>query len=92
MSMVKHIETDLPVLTAEQVTRLQKLEKMSDSDIHCDDIPEVTDWTKAIRGAIVNQSSGLDTDVAQWLSKQDETTKSRINTMLRQVMALHSVS
>ena len=92
MSMVKHIEIDLPVLTAEQVARLQKLEKMSDSDIYCDDIPEVTDWTKAIRGAIVNQSSGLDIDVAQWLSKQDETTKSRINTMLRQVMALHSIS
>ena len=80
------------VRTDEQVARLQKLEKMSDNDINLADIAEVTDWTNAIRGAIINQSSGLDIDVAQWLSKQDEATKSRINTMLRQVMALHSVS
>ena len=92
MSMVKHIETDLPVLTDEQVARLQKLEKLSDNDINFDDIGEVRDWTNAIRGAVVNQTSGLDIDVAQWLLKQDEATKSRINTMLRQVMALHSVS
>ena len=71
---------------------MQKLEKLSDNDINFDDIAEVTDWTNAIRGAVVNQTSGLDIDVAQWLLKQDEATKSRINTMLRQVMALHSIS
>lgn len=48
MSMVKHNETDLPVLSPEQVARLQKLEKMSDSDINFNDtnfndIAEVTD-------------------------------------------------
>ncbi|MGP9666764.1 hypothetical protein [Psychrobacter sp. AOP31-A1-22] len=53
MNMVSYNENELPSLTAEQKANLQKLEMASDDDIDLSDIPEVTDWSNAIRGSLV---------------------------------------
>ena len=53
MNMVSYNENELPSLTAEQKANLQKLGMASDDDIDLSDIPEVTDWSNAIRGSLV---------------------------------------
>lgn len=59
MNMVKYNANELPSLTNEQKVNLQRLSTMSDDDIDLSDIPEITDWTGAVRGSILNSSDDI---------------------------------
>ena len=48
---------ELPSLTAEQKENLKRVAALSDSDIDLSDIPEVTEWSGAIRGSLVSIDS-----------------------------------
>lgn len=48
---------ELPSLTAEQKENLKRVAALSDSDIDLSDIPEVTEWSGAIRGSLVSINS-----------------------------------
>jgi hypothetical protein len=47
---------ELPFLTAKQQADLEHLARFSDDDIDLSDIPEVTEWSGAIRGSVINPS------------------------------------
>lgn len=55
---------ELPLLTAEQKENLKRVAALSDTDIDLSDIPEVANWSGAIRGSLVpidsttNQTAG----------------------------------
>jgi uncharacterized protein (DUF4415 family) len=79
-------------LTKTQVKDLATLRKMKDEDIDLSDIPEITDWTNAVRGKFyrsVKQSLTirLDADIIAWLKSQGAGYQTRINSLLRNAMA-----
>ena len=55
MNKVSYQIDELPPLTAKQQADLEHLATLSDDDIDLSDIPEVTDWSGAIRGSIKPQ-------------------------------------
>lgn len=64
---------------------------MKDEDIDLSDIPEITDWSNAVRGKFyrpVKQSLTirLDADVIAWLKSQGSGYQTRINGLLRNAM------
>ena len=78
-------------LTKIQARDLEALRKMKDEDIDLSDIPEITDWSNAVRGKFyrpVKQSLTirLDADVIAWLKSQGAGYQTRINSLLRNVM------
>ena len=54
---------ELPPLTAKQQADSEHLATLSDDDIDLSDIPEVTDWSGAIRGSIKFQALSTETSV-----------------------------
>ena len=78
-------------LTEKQAKQLAALSKMKDEDIDLSDIPEITDWSNAVRGKFyrpVKQSLTirLDADVIAWLKSQGSGYQTRINSLLRNAM------
>jgi len=78
-------------LTEKQAKQLAALSKMKDQDIGLSDIPEITDWSNAVRGKFyrpVKQSLTirLDADVLAWLKSQGSGYQTRINSLLRNAM------
>jgi uncharacterized protein (DUF4415 family) len=78
-------------LTKKQATDLANLRKMKDEDIDLSDIPEITDWSNAVRGSFyrpIKQSLTirLDADVIAWLKSQGAGYQTRINNLLRNAM------
>lgn len=78
-------------LTEKQAKQLAALSKMKDEDIDLSDIPEITDWSTAVRGKFyrpVKQSLTirLDADVLAWLKSQGSGYQTRINSLLRNAM------
>ena len=74
---------------------LVALEAMADSEIDTTDIPEATDWSKAVRGRFyrpVKQllSVRLDSDVVAWFKSAGEGYQTRINAALREYVESHS--
>lgn len=57
MNKVSYQIDELPPLTAKQQVDLEHLATLNDDDIDLSDIPEVTDWSDAIRGSITPQAS-----------------------------------
>ncbi len=84
MTIVRKEVNGKPVVTAEKLAMLAKLDNMSDSDINFDDIPEQLDWDNAVSGFV--GTKGLDKDIAEWFEKQDSTTKAYVNNTLRNMM------
>jgi uncharacterized protein (DUF4415 family) len=77
--------------TEKQAKQLAALSKMKDEDIDLSDIPEITDWSNAVRGKFyrpVKQSLTirLDADVIAWLKSQGSGYQTRINNLLRNAM------
>ncbi len=78
-------------LTPEMRTELAKLAAMTDDDIDFSDMPEVTDWTGAVRGKFyrpVKQqvTLRLDADVLHWFKTHAEGSRgyqTKINAALR---------
>ena len=56
MNTVRYAINELPPLTKKQQENLKHLATLSDDDIDLSDIPEVTDWSDAVRGNIKTQN------------------------------------
>lgn len=78
-------------LTPEMLAQLDRLSAMSDDDIDLSDMPEVTDWSNAVRGKFyrpVKQqlTLRLDADVVHWFkthAKGERGYQTKINAALR---------
>ncbi len=70
---------------------LQALVRLRDEDIDTSDIPEITDWSKAVVGKFYRPIKSpvtirLDADVLDWLKRSGPGYQTRINALLRQAM------
>lgn len=77
-------------ITPEIAANLDELAKMSDDDIDLSDMPEITDWSNAVRGKFyrpVKQqvTLRLDADLIHWFktSEGGRGYQTRINAALR---------
>ena len=82
-----------PTLTEAQRDQLARLAALPDSDIDLSDIPEVLDWSNAVRGKFyrpVKQqvTLRLDADVLERLRAEGAGWQSRINDVLRKAVGL----
>lgn len=78
----------------EMRAELEALEAMPDSEIDTSDIPPVTDWSGAIRGAFFRAikkpvAMRLNADVLDWFKRQGPGYQTRINEILREHMERH---
>jgi uncharacterized protein (DUF4415 family) len=70
---------------------LTALLQLRDDDIDTSDIPEVTDWSRAVVGKFYRPikepvTLRLDADVVAWLKSKGPGYQTRINTLLREAM------
>ncbi len=70
---------------------LRDLKAMRDSDIDTSDIPEIVDWSGAVRGRFyrpVKQivTIRLDADVVAWFKARDRKYQTAVNRALREYM------
>lgn len=76
---------------AERDKQLTALREMKDEEIDLSDIPEITDWSKAVVGKFyrpVKKSVTIrvDADVLAWLKSQGRGYQTRVNSLLREAM------
>jgi uncharacterized protein (DUF4415 family) len=76
---------------SKQQRELQALKRMRDEDIDLSDIPEITDWSRAVVGRFYRPikkpvTVRLDADVLAWLQSQGQGYQTRINRLLRDAM------
>lgn len=76
---------------------IERLRLMRDEDIDTSDIPEITDWSHAVVGKFYRPvkepvTLRLDADVIAWFKSNGPGYQTRINGLLRRVMATGSVS
>jgi uncharacterized protein (DUF4415 family) len=81
-------------LTAEERAALDAVAAMPDSQIDTSDMPEVTDWSGAVRGALFRPvkrltSLRLDADLLEWFKRGGEGYQTRINAALREYVQRH---
>lgn len=72
-------------------SQIKALKKMKDRDINLDDIPEILDWSKGVRGKFyrpVKQAISIrvDADVLTWFRTRSGKYQSKINEALREYM------
>lgn len=70
---------------------LAVLASMPDEEIDTSDIPEITDWSKAVVGRFYRPvkepvTLRLDADVLDWLKQGGKGYQTRVNKILRAVM------
>lgn len=78
-------------LTKRQAEEIEAIRNIRDEDIDLSDIPEITDWSNAVRGKFYRPikksvTVRLDADVIAWLKSKGEGYQTRLNAMLRQMM------
>ncbi len=78
-------------LTKNQAKELRALKRMKDEDIDFTDIPEKTDWSKAVVGKFYRPikkslTIRIDADVLAWVKSGGKGYQTRINVYLRKVM------
>ena len=71
---------------AEQIANMQQKE---DKDIDFSDIPEILDWSGAVRGKLYRPvkrhvTLRLDADVLEWFKRKNPKYQSAINAALRE--------
>jgi uncharacterized protein (DUF4415 family) len=76
---------------AERDKQLAALRRLKDEDIDLSDIPEITDWSKAVVGKFYRPikkslTIRVDADVLAWLKSQGKGYQTRINSLLRDAM------
>jgi len=81
-------------VTDEQSKEIRRLIKMADEDIDTSELPEVDDFTDAVRGRFyrpVKQqiTLRLDADMLAWFRSQGGKYQTRINAALREYMESH---
>ena len=74
-----------------QTKELAALKRMKDESTDTSDLPEVTDWTRAVVGKFYRPikkplTIRLDADVLAWLKSQGKGYQTRINAILRTAM------
>lgn len=74
--------------------QLAYLQSVKDEEIDFSDIPEILDWSKAVRGKFYRPakehiSIRLDSDVLAWFKSREEKYQSAINNVLREYMLAH---
>ena len=79
-------------ITPKMTAELKRLAAMKDEDIDTSDIPEVTDWSGAIRGGFYRPIKSavtirLDADVLDWFRSQGGGYQTRMNQALREYVA-----
>ena len=82
-------------ISKEQQDRLERLAAASEDDVDTSDVPEVLDWSGAVRGRLPNAREEavtirLDADVAAWFRDHAESGRgyqTEINRALRQYIA-----
>lgn len=80
-----------PKLTPKLLEESRRIAEMPDEDIDLSDMPEVTDWSNAVRGKFYRPvkkqvTLRLDADLLHWFKTQDGGKRgyqTRINTALR---------
>jgi uncharacterized protein (DUF4415 family) len=85
---------DTRKLTKNERAALDTLAAMPDSDIDTSEMPEVTDWSGAVRGGLYRPvkrltSLRLDADVLEWFKRGGDGYQTRINAALREYVARH---
>ncbi len=78
----------------EMLEQARRLEAMKDDDIDLSDMPEVLDWSNAVRGKYYRPikkpySLRLDEDVVAWFKAKGDGYQTRINAALREYMLSH---
>ena len=73
------------------IKELKALRRLKDEDIDLSDIPEITDWSKAVVGKFYRPlkkplTIRVDADVLAWLKSQGKGYQTRINSLLREAM------
>ena len=81
-------------LSPEMLAQFKRLEAMRDEDIDTSDMPEVTDWSQAVRGKYYRPikkpySLRLDIDVVDWFKAEGDGYQTRINAALREYVERH---
>lgn len=67
---------------------------MNDEDIDLSDMPEITDWSNAVRGLFSDSPQAeirlhIDRDVLHWFKLSHERYQTAINAALREHMERH---
>jgi uncharacterized protein (DUF4415 family) len=81
-------------LTAKLKSELDVLARMPDSEIDSIEMPPVSDWSKAERGALFRPikrplSLRVDADVLDWFQRQGQGYQTRMNSALREYVEKH---
>jgi uncharacterized protein (DUF4415 family) len=81
-------------LTAKLKAELDALESMPESEIDTAEMPPVTGWSKAVRGALFRPikrplSLRLDADIIEWFQRQGQGYQTRMNAALREYVERH---
>ena len=92
MGMVKYTLETLPPVTKEY---LDRVDAIKDEDIDYSDIPKITDFSKfrpweqrqMFKPVKVAVTCKLDADIVAWLKQGGKGCQTRLNSILRQVMA-----
>lgn len=81
-------------LTRELQAELDALAAMPDSEIDMADMPPITDWSNAVRGAFYRPikrplSLRVDADIIDWFQRQGQGYQTRMNSALREYVERH---
>jgi len=81
-------------VTEKQSKEIRRLAKMADEDIDTSELPEVDDFSDAVRGRFYRPMKRqitlrLDADLLAWFRSQGGKYQSRINAALREYMDSH---
>ena len=76
-------------LTPKLRAELDALAAMPEREIDTTEMPPITDWSRAVRGAFYRPmkrpiSLRIDADVIDWFQRQGQGYQTRMNTVLRQ--------
>ena len=81
-------------LSRRQKKEIDQLSQMNDGEIDFSDIPEITDWSEAVRGKFYRPvkkqiTLRLDADMIEWFKSKGNKYQTRINQALREYMITH---
>ena len=92
MAIVRYTLENMPPVSKEE---LERVDSIKDEDIDCSDIPEITDFSnfrpweqrQMFKPVKVTITCKLDADVVAWLKQGGKGYQTRLNSILRTVMA-----
>ena len=92
MGIVRHSLKNLPPVSKKD---LDRVDSIKDEDIDYSDIPKITDFSnfrpweqrQMFKPVKISVTCKLDADIVAWLKKDGKGYQTRLNSILRQVMA-----